>query len=193
MLRMEYFFSFLLVEYCRMERIVKNTGSFKTSLEIDGSSYASSSLNKWYRIDAVFKKDDQVLALLKKDKFWKWDLTLFNDEGVLMTCKPKLFKDTKFTSKDGVSYVFKKNGASENTLTLFNEQGQEVLVMEKQGVWWKHRPYLVKFINPTDLPYQEDLLPLVVVAAMRILNQRAAWIAPIVIFSNLILRKIFGE
>ena len=193
MLRMEYFFCFLLVEYCRMERIVKNTGSFKTSLEIDGTRYASSSLIKWYRIDVVFKKDDQVLAFLKKDKFWKWDLTLSNDEGVLMKCKPKLFKETEFTSKDGVSYVFKKVGASENTLTLFNEKGQEVLVMEKQGKWWRSRPYLVKHMVPSNLPFQDELMPIVVVSAMRILNQRSAWIAPIVIFSNLILREIFGE
>ena len=173
---MEYFFCFLLFEYCRMERIVKNTGSFKTSIEIDGVVYAGSSLLKWWRIDVVFKKDDQVLAILRKDKFFKWDMTLSNAQGVLMTCKPNFFKETKFYSKDGAEYVFKKTGASENSLILLNDQGQEVLVMEKQGKWWKSRPYLVKHIVPSDLPFQDS-----------------AWIAPIVIFSNLILREVFGE
>jgi hypothetical protein len=176
-----------------MEIMVKNTGSFKTSLEMDGVVLAKSALHKWWKTDIAFKKEDQVTALLTKDNYWKFDLSFSNDQGVEMQFKSKIFKDIKVISKEGREYVFKKKGASENRLCLINNQGAEVLVMEKQGKWWKSRPYLVTQINRDDLPTQDELLPIVIVAAMRIFNQRAAMIAPIIIMMNVILNETTGE
>lgn len=176
-----------------MERIVKSTGSFKTTLELDGVTYASAGLHKWWKSDVAFKKEDQIIALLIKDKFWKFDLSFSNDQGVEMQFQSKIFKDIKVISKEGREYIFKKKGASENRLCLINDQGVEVLVMEKHGKWWKSRPYFVTHIDPNDIPTQNELLPIVVVAAMRIFNQRAAMIAPAVILMNIVLNEAFGD
>ena len=176
-----------------MEITVKNNGSFKTSLEMDGVVLANSALHKWWKTDIAFKKEDQITALLTKDKYWKFDLSFSNDQGLEMQFKSKIFKDIKVISKEGREYVFKKKGASENRLCLINTQGVEVLVMEKQGKWWKSRPYLVTHIDRHDLPTQDELLPMVIVAAMRIFNQRAAMIAPIVIMMNVVLNETTGE
>ncbi|MEN9333206.1 MAG: hypothetical protein RLY35_386 [Bacteroidota bacterium] len=176
-----------------MEIMVKNNGSFKTSLEMDGVAVANSALHKWWKSDIAFKKDNEITALLTKDNYWKFDLSFSKDQGVEMQFKSKIFKDIKLISKEGREYIFKKKGASENRLCLINDQGVEVLVMEKQGKWWKSRPYLVTHIDRDDVPTQDELLPIVIVAAMRIFNQRAAMIAPIAIMMNVVLKETMGE
>lgn len=160
---------------------------------MDGEVLANSALHKWWKPDIAFKKEDQTTALLTKDKFWKFDLSFSNEQGVEMQFKSKIFKDINVISKDGREYIFKKKGASENRLCLINNQGEEVLVMEKQGKWWKSRPYLVTHIDRKDLPTQDELLPIVIVAAMRTFNQRAAMIAPIAILMNVVLKESLGE
>lgn len=187
------FFAYPLSYHCCMEIKVINNGSFKTSLEMDGVVLANSALHKWWKTDIAFKKEDQTTALLTKDNYWRFNLSFRNDQGVEMQFKSRIFKDVKVISKNGREYIFKKTGASENRLCLINNQGEEVLVMEKQGKWWKNRPYLVTHIDRNDLPTQDELLPIVIVAAMRTFNQRAALIAPIVIIMNIVLKEALGE
>ena len=63
---------------------MKNNGSFKTSLEMDGVVLANSALNKWWKTDIAFKKEDKITALLTKDNYWKFNLSFSNDQGVEM-------------------------------------------------------------------------------------------------------------
>ena len=176
-----------------MEKWIKSKGSFKTVLEVDGVECAHAGLLKWWRTDLVFKKGDEVYAELKKDSYWKWNLSLLKHGECLLNFKAKFFGKIEVHAPNGDVWKLMKKGGSDNQLILLNSQGEEVLCLEKQGKWWKNRPYKVVAENTEQLPMQDEILPLVLAASIGIFNQRAAWIFPIVFGLQAILRIVFEE
>ena len=113
-------------------------------------------------------------------------------EECLLELKAKFWGGIEIHAPNGEIWKFKKKGASDNQLILLNDKDEEVLFLEKQGKWWKHRPYQVMKESTDHLPLQDEVLPLVIVAALGIFNQRSGWIVLIFVSLQFLIRH-FSE
>jgi hypothetical protein len=168
-----------------MEKIIKSKNTQRSIMYIDDVEFAHTKVQKWWKSNLLFIKGDEEFAVLTKDSFWKWNFSLMKDNQPVMGIKTKFWKGySEITTAGGESWKVIKKGASDNRLSVTNAEGIEVLVLEKQGKWWKNNPYKVVVEEKERLPIQDDAFPLYLVAAMGLLSRRGVWIIFAVMIFN---------
>ena len=172
-----------------MEKIVKSSNTQKHILLLDDVVFASTKQQKWWKSNLVLCKGDEEFAVLQKDSFWKWNFSLMKGAERLFTIRSKWNGDILIETEKGEVWKVKKKGGSDNRIALVKTDGQEVLVMEKQGKWWQARPYKVMSEEIESWPLLDDVLPLVIIAALGLLQQRFMWIFIAVMFAQMAVNR----
>ena len=180
---------FNLTDVRFMEKIIKTKNTQRHLMYINDAEFAGTKQQKWWRSNLIIQSGDEELALLKKDSFWKWNFSVLKGEEKLFSIRPKWNGAIEIHSEAGVTWKLTKKGGSDNKIILSNEEGNEVMTLEKQGKWWKSRPYKVTLEDKENLPIQDDVLPLIIVAALGLLSQRFVWIIVAVMFFNMLTNQ----
>lgn len=176
-----------------MEKLIKVTGNFKMAQELDGVQVAHSKLKSWWKTDLQIYREDDLYATISKDSFWSWNCTvsLSKENERYFSFKAGWLSNVSILSGAGEEFVFERKWSSDNLLTVINAAGEEVLKLQKEGKWWKWRPYRVILEDSSKWPVQDEIFPLMLVSSLGIFNQRGALIGMLPAILGAFINKFY--